>query len=72
MNTDNTRMCNPAWLEKASGTTFFGIPVHELNRDELLSAIGYLADQLEQERKRHRSTVDFIKAVKYRDTEQGL
>jgi len=52
-----------AWAEKARGITFFDVPVNELGRDELLAAVGYLADMLEQERKLHRSTWDVMKAA---------
>lgn len=51
------------WSSKTQGMTFFGVPVHELSREELLAVVGHLADQIEQEQKRHRSTVDFLKAA---------
>ncbi len=56
-------LSTPTWAEKARGMTFYDVPVHELSRDELLAAVGYLADQLEQERKLHRSTWHVIKAA---------
>ena len=51
------------WSSKTQGMTFFGVPIQELSRDELMAVVGHLADQVEQERKRHRSTVDFLKAA---------
>jgi len=53
----------PAWMEKARGMTFMGVPLDQLSRYELLAVVGYLADQVEQERKFHRSTVDILKAA---------
>ena len=51
------------WLEKSRGVLFFGVPVHELGREDLLAVVGYLMDQTERERKHHASTVDFLKAA---------
>ena len=51
------------WSEAARGLRFMDVPVHELSRDELLTVVGWLADQVEQERKHHGSTVDFLRAV---------
>ena len=56
-------LATPTWAEKARGMTFFEVPVHELSREELLAVVGYLADQLYQERAMHRSTWDVIKAA---------
>ena len=51
------------WAEAARGMRFMGEPVHELGRDELLAVVGWLTDQVEQERKHHASSVDLLKAV---------
>jgi hypothetical protein len=39
------------WATKASEMTFFGSPMAELGRTELLAAIGWLAEQRENDRK---------------------
>ena len=51
------------WSSKTQGMTFFGVPVHELSREELLVVVGHLQCHIEQEQKRHRSTVDFLKSA---------
>jgi hypothetical protein len=49
-------------MELARAMTFFGEPLDRLSRDELLAVAGYLADQVEQERKFHHSTLGILKA----------
>ena len=56
-------LIKPEWMEAARGMTFFGVPLDRLSRNELLAVAGYLADQVEQERKRHHSTVGILKAA---------
>ena len=51
------------WIEKARGMTFFAVPLDELSRDELLAVAGYLAEQAEQERRLHHSTLGILKAA---------
>jgi hypothetical protein len=56
-------LIRPEWMELARAMTFFGEPLDKLSRDELLGVAGYLADQVEQERKFHHSTLDILKAA---------
>jgi hypothetical protein len=49
------------WVEKARDMTFFAAPMERLSRDELLAVIGYLATQVEDERRMHRSTLKILK-----------
>ena len=61
----------PAEWVKSHKTEFelFGVPSEELNRDELLAAIGWLNNQLEWERENRRKCVDIQKLVrKYDDS----
>ena len=51
------------WRNAVEGMTFFGVQLSELSRDELLSVVGYLADQVEQERRLHRSTMGMLAKV---------
>ena len=55
----------PAEWVKSHKTEFelFGVPSEELNRDELLAAIGWLNNQLEWERENRRKCVDIQKLV---------
>jgi hypothetical protein len=53
----------PEWRERARAFTFCGISVSELSRDELLSVVGYLAKQIEQERAAHDSTLGIMRAA---------
>ncbi len=56
-------LMQPEWMELARAVTIFGVPLDRLSRDELLGVAGYLADQVEQERKFHHSTLDILKAA---------
>ena len=51
------------WTDQARAMTFFGVSLSELGRDDLLAVCGYLADQAEQERRFHHSTLDIFKAA---------
>ena len=57
-------MISAEWV-KSHKTEFelFGVPSEELNRDELLAAIGWLNNQLEWERENRRKCVDIQKLV---------
>jgi hypothetical protein len=51
------------WAEAARNMTFFGVPLVEFGRDDLMGLIGYLSQQVERERKLYRTTVDILKAA---------
>jgi hypothetical protein len=56
-------MFAPEWRERAKSMTFYGISASELSRDDLLAAVGYLADKIEQERAAHASTLGIMQAA---------
>jgi hypothetical protein len=44
-----------AWEKEAEGSMFFGEPIANMSRDELMAVIGYLAKDADATRKRHDS-----------------
>ena len=56
-----THLIRQEWIDKAKDLTFFGTPFGELSRHELMAAIGCLANQFEEDRLRHRSTLKILK-----------
>lgn len=61
---EQVRKISLDWV-KSHKTEFelFGVPSEDLNRDELLAAIGWLNNQLEWERENHRKCADIQKLV---------
>lgn len=57
------RLLAPEWRDRAQAMTFYGISVSELSRDELLSVVGYMANQAAIERERHASKLGVMRAA---------
>ena len=55
-------LMRPEWMELARAVTFFGVPLDKLSRDELIANIGYLLAEVEDVRRRHRATLEILKA----------
>lgn len=58
-----SHLIQPKWIEMATGMTFFGEPLDKLSRDELMAVIGYLASQVEDEKRRHQSTLGVLNSL---------
>ena len=44
----------------AGASSFYGVPVKELNREDLLCMIGWMAKQHERQQKQHRHDLDIL------------
>jgi hypothetical protein len=55
-------LMQPEWTELARAVTFFGVPLDRLSRDELVANIGYLLTQVEDAKRRHRATLEILRA----------
>lgn len=55
-----------AWKEIAEGSRFFGLPISEMDRDELLAIVGQLIQSKEHACAEHKREHDFWYALSQR------